>query len=52
MIQTINSKIKHISVFNQELANVIVPQKETGKFANKEDLKDTLKKREQLFKMG
>ena len=32
MINEINEKIKHISVYNQELANILLPQKEHGVF--------------------
>jgi hypothetical protein len=29
-----NHKIRHISVFISELANIIMPEKESGKFSN------------------
>ena len=52
MIDEINSKIKHISVYNQELAQVLIPAKESGKFAKQDDLNDSIKRRGELFKMG
>jgi tetrahydromethanopterin S-methyltransferase subunit B len=45
-IDDIYSKIKHISVYNQELAQLMNPSKEAGKFGKQEDLNESLKKRE------
>jgi len=52
MIDEINSKLKHISVYNQELAQVLVPSKESGKFTKQEDLNESIKRRGEIFKMG
>ena len=47
-----NRKLKHMSVFTQEVANIIVPAKQSGKFKNGNDLNNSLRKREQLVKYG
>jgi hypothetical protein len=48
-INGINIKLKHISVFQAEVAKMLLPSKQSGKFKHEEDLTNSIKQREQII---
>lgn len=42
-INGMNIKLKHISVFQAEVAKMLLPSKQSGKFKHEEDLKNSIK---------
>lgn len=50
MVDDTNTKLKHITVFMSEIAKILLPQKQAGKFLSGEDLNGAILKREQLIK--
>ena len=51
-LENLNLKLKHISVLQSELANIIAPSKHAGNFKSEDDIKDSLKQREKLSKQA
>ena len=49
IIENFNHKIRHITVFTSELANMLMPEKESGKFSTSKELQDSIKKRNELI---
>ena len=51
-ISEINQKLKHMSVFQSELSQMLLPEHQSKGFKNGEDLNNTIKRREKLIKEG
>ena len=49
VVHDFNAKIRHISVFQSELAKNLLPSKESGSFSGEADLRSSLKERRQLL---
>ena len=47
-----DEKLKHISVFASELANVLLPEKLSSKFENQDDLNGSIRQRGELIQQG
>ena len=52
VVNDFNMKLRHISVFSQELAKTLLPNKKCGKFKNQQDLASSIKNREEIIKHG
>ena len=48
----VNQKLKHMSVFQSELSQMLLPENQSKGFKNGEDLNNTIKRREKLVKEG
>ena len=47
-----DEKLKHMSVFASELANILLPEKLSSKFGNQDDLNSSIRQRGELIQQG
>ena len=48
LIHDLSNKIKHLSVYASELCKLVLPEKQSGKFTNQQELQCSIRKREEL----
>ena len=46
------SKMRHVTVFTSELANILLPEKLSCRFTNQDDLNRSIKRREEVIQQG